>query len=788
MIKTTDAAMTTSHSSWRKLSALLLAGLIAACSQQAGPPTANPVAAQVAPPSLIPMPASMQLHEGSFTLSAATPIIVNGAEARAAAEQFLRLASKTHGVELKVAEGTDASNAIAFRLEPASAEAKPESYTVEVTPRGIVVSAADAAGLFYGANTLWQTLPEATKAGPLQVPALRIEDAPRFGWRGFMMDPARHFWSVEETKQIIDAMALHKLNTLHWHLTDDQGWRIEIKQYPKLTEIGGCRLPAGDGGKDPNTGAPRPYCGFYTQEQIRDVVKYAAERHITVVPEINVPGHATAAIAAYPELGTIGTPLVPSSEWGVFPNLVNAEEGTYRFLENVLSEVVALFPGTYVHIGGDEAVKDQWEASARVQQRMREVGAKDEMAMQGHLVERLEKYLAGHGKRLIGWDEILEAKLPAEATVMSWRGIEGGLKAARQGHDVVMSPSNKTYLDYLQTSSPNEPPGRPATITLEDVYTFEPVPAELEEAQRHHILGLQANLWTEHTRTFERLQHHAFPRLAAVAETGWSPAARKDYAEFLTRLPRQLQRYDALGVGYAKTPFAVDMAVQGDRRLGTAQVTLSNPLGYDIHFTTDGSAPTASSPRYESPVALTLPGTINAAAFFQGNPLLAPRKQVFDAQSLLQQTDESLSICPDAGRLLLRLEDDGPADGERAIFNTTIFYPCWQWNAADLDGIGSIKVRAGQIPYYFQLAHDEPNRKFEPTRSAHGELDIRAGGCKGELLASTPLPAAPGKDGFIDLSVELPAGTEGKQDLCMLFTGDTRPTMWVLDTVTLQPR
>ena len=783
MIMKTNTAVTLSRFPWRKFSTLLLSVVLVACAQASAPGKV------VAPaPSFIPAPVSLQLQDGSFALSAATVIVADGAEARAAAEQFQRTVNKTHGLDLKIAAQGTGNNAITFRKDVATSDAKHESYQLEVTPKGVVVSASDAAGLFYGGVTLWQALPQATSAGDaLQVPALRIEDAPRFGWRGFMMDPARHFWSVEEVKQTIDAMALHKLNTLHWHLTDDQGWRIEIKQYPKLTEIGGCRLPAGDGGKDPKTGAPRPYCGFYTQEQIRDVVQYAAERHITVVPEINVPGHATAAIAAYPEIGTIDTPLVPSSEWGVFPNLVTPEESTYTFLENVLGEVVTLFPGTYVHIGGDEAVKDQWEASARVQQRMREVGAKDEMAMQGHLVERLEKYLAGHGKRLIGWDEILEAKLPAEATVMSWRGIEGGLQAARQGHDVVMSPSSELYLDYLQTDSPHEPPGRPATIPLQQVYNFEPIPAQLEADKRQHILGLQANMWTEHTRTFERLQHNVFPRLAAVAETGWSPAERKDYADFLKRLPRQLQRYEALGLGYAKTPFAVDMRAEGDHKLGTAQVTLSNPLGYDIHFTTDGTAPTQESPRYESPVAVSLPGMINAAAFFEGNPLSAPSKQAFNTQSLLQQTDESLSTCPDAGRLLLRLEDDGPAGGERAIFNTTIFYPCWQWNAADLDGIASIKVRAGQIPYYFQLAHDEPNRRFEPARSKHGELDIHAGGCKGELLASVPLPAAPGEDGFIELSAKLPASTQGKHDLCMRFTGDTRPTMWVLDTVTLQP-
>jgi hexosaminidase len=781
MMMKTDTAMTPLLTRLRALSALLLVATLVACAQ-----ASTPGKGAVQAPSLIPLPASMQLQDGSFALSATTPIIAKGSEARAAAEQFQRTVKKTHALDLNIVDEDTSGASIVFRLDPTT-NAKPESYNLEVTPQGVVVSAGDAAGLFYGAVTLWQALPQAATNGSLQIPALRIEDAPRFGWRGFMLDSARHFQSVDEVKQIIDVMALHKLNTLHWHLTDDQGWRVEIKQYPKLTEIGGCRFPAGDGGKDPNTGAPRPYCGFYTQEQIRDVVKYAAERHITIVPEINVPGHSQAAVSAYPELGVTGKQIHVLNEWGVNTTLVNAEESTFQFLENLLGEVIDLFPGQYIHVGGDEAVKDQWKASPRVQERMRELGVNNEAEMQSHLIKRLEKFLVAHDRRLIGWDEILEGGLPAEATVMSWRGIEGGIEAAKQGHDVVMAPSSELYLDYLQTESPNEPPGRPATIPLKQVYAFEPIPAALTQEQRKHILGLQANMWTEHTRNFQRLQHNVFPRLAAVAETGWSPAERKDYADFLKRLPRQLQRYDALGLAYAKTPFSVDMTAADDRKLGTAQVTLSNPLGYDIHFTTDGSTPTAQSPRYESPVALTLPGTINAAAFFEGNALSAPNKQAFNAQSMLQRTDETLAVCPDAGRLLLRLEDDGPIDGERAIFNATIFYPCWQWNAADLDGIASIKVRAGQIPYYFQLAHDEPHRTFEPARSAHGELDIRAGGCKGELLASVPLPAAPGKDGFIELTAELPAGTRGKQDLCIVFTGDTRPTMWVMDTVTLQP-
>ncbi|KAF1720502.1 family 20 glycosylhydrolase [Pseudoxanthomonas wuyuanensis] len=772
----------------RVFALLLAAGLLpvalSGCGKDEPVDTDTPTAERL---SLIPAPASVQRNDGEFIVDAATPLLARGEAARTVAAQFAGFVSKARGIDLKISDAADDdASGIVFAIDSGMAAASPEAYMLEVSPERIQMTAADARGLFYGAVTLWQLL-TGNDDDRISVPALRIDDAPRFAWRGFMLDSARHFQSVDEIKQMLDAMALHKLNTFHWHLTDDQGWRIEIKRYPRLTEVGGCRIPAGDAGRDPATGKPVPYCGYYTQDQIREVVEYAAQRHITIVPEIDVPGHAQAAVAAYPELGVTGKPIHVLNEWGVNTTLFNVEESTFVFLENVLAEVVELFPGPYVHVGGDEAVKDQWQASARVQQRMRELGAKDEMAMQSHLIKRLEKFLAAHDRRLIGWDEILEGGLPPEATVMSWRGIEGGLEAARQGHDVVMSPSSETYLDYLQTDSPNEPPGRPATIPLEQIYAFEPVPTELEDSQRHHILGLQANMWTEHTRNFQRLQHNVFPRLAAVAETGWTPQAGKDYPDFLARLPAQLHRYSAMGIGYAKTPFEVGIAIDDDRKAGTAQVMLSNPLGYEVRYSTDGSQPVAASPVYRSPFDVKLPVQVRAATFFEGKPLGDTSEFRIDAASLLRRSDEQLAVCPDTGRLLLRLEDDGPAQGERAIFNVTIFYPCWQWNGADLDGISAVNVRAGRIPYYFQLAHDEPSRTFEPAKTAHGELEIRANGCHGKVLNSVTLPAAPDADGFINLTASLPEGITGKQDLCVLFTGDTRPDMWVLDEVALQP-
>ncbi|WP_295516480.1 family 20 glycosylhydrolase [uncultured Stenotrophomonas sp.] len=739
---------------------------------------------------LIPAPANVQRGKGAgITVAAGTALHADSEAEQRVAGQFADLLARSGGPRLAPATGKTAARtagkggSIRFQIIPTFRDSG-EGYTLESTAQGVLVQAGNETGLFYGATTLAQL---ATGGSQGVLPAVQIQDAPRFSWRGFMLDSARHFQSLDEIKRVLDAMAAHKLNTFHWHLTDDQGWRMEIKRYPKLTEVGSCRLPAGDGGIDPVTKQQYPYCGFYTQDQIREVIAYAAKLHIQVIPEIDVPGHATAAIAAYPELGSISTPLKPISEWGVFPNLFNVEDGTVTFLENVLEEVIQLFPAKYVHVGGDEAVKDQWIASKQVQQRMRELGIKDEMAMQSHIIKRLETFLEEHDRRLIGWDEILEGGLPPQATVMSWRGTEGGLAAASSGHDVVMSPVSHLYLDYLQTGSPNEPPGRPAQVNLAKLYNFEPVPAELAADKRGHILGLQANMFTEHTRSYARLQHNLFPRLAAVAETGWSTPEQRDFRDFLARLPAQLQRYRAWGLAYAQTPFEVGVGHTDDRAANTVTVSLANPLGYEVRYSTDGSPVTASSPLYQQPLTQPLPATVQAAAFFQGRPLAAaPTVASFTAQSLLSRHSQELRSCVGEKGLVLRLEDDGPREGARTVFTVDIFQPCWRWPSAQLDGIGSVEVRAGRIPYYFQLAHDEPARRFEKARRRNGEMQVRRGDCTGKVVAEVPLPANTDADGFVTLRAPLPKGISGRDDLCINFTGDTRPAMWVLDEMTLQ--
>ncbi|MGH8054607.1 MAG: beta-N-acetylhexosaminidase [Stenotrophomonas sp.] len=765
--------------------------LLASCLILGASITAS--AATQAPPSLalpvIPAPQQVLPSAAGYTVNNHTVLSGSDDAARTVAAQFNQLLGKTSPLQLTLADAsTKPRTGIHFQRDPALANTTEGSYQLDVAANGISIRARDDAGLFHGAMTLLQMLTPAT-GSDVAVPAVSITDAPRFSWRGFMLDSARHFQSIDDIKLLLDAMALHKLNTFHWHLTDDQGWRMEIKRYPKLTEVGSCRSAAGEAGINAD-GTPHLYCGFYTQDQIRDVVAYAAARHITVVPEIDVPGHAQAAVAAYPEHGVVDYPTKPSANWGVNPYLFNPREETLQFLENILAEVMQMFPGKYIHIGGDEAVKYQWQDSPQVQAYIRELGLKDEEALQSHMLKRLEKYLEEHDRKLIGWDEIIEGGLPPQATVMSWRGIEGGIEAATHGHDVVMAPGNTLYLDFLQTNLPDEPPGRPKFTSMQRIYAFDPVPAQLTEAQRKHVIGVQANMWTEHTRTFARLQHNVFPRMAALAEIAWTPLERKRYDDFLARLPAQLQRYKALGIGYGQTALSVAMTRQDDRAGGKVAVQLSNPLSYrDIRYTTDGSTPTAQSASYGDTLTLPVPTTLTAQTFFNGTPLTdAPSRWVFDAASLLSRTDKTLATCPEGGRLQLRLEDDNPLEGPRDSFDVTIFNPCWLWQNAQLQDIASVTVRAGRIPYNFGLLKpEEAKRGFRKPVAKLGEFEVRAG-CHGRVLATAPLPENPGKDGFIKLEAPLRAGPEQVTDLCITFSGDTRPQMWVLDEITLNPR
>jgi hexosaminidase len=502
---------------------------------------------------VVPAPRHIEARSGEFQLDSATRIVLSdpaGAELRTLAEAVaapLRAASR---LPLPIAPGpTDeqARNAIAIRLARDSGSVEPERYRLVVTGHGATLSASTPAGLARGLETLRQLLPPAGRA----IPAVEIDDAPRFRYRGVLLDVARYFYSPEFIKQVIDLLALYKLNTLQLHLTDDQGWRLEIRKYPRLTEVGAWRKETiVDKHFSPYVGDGRPHGGFYTQEQVRDLVAYAAARQITIIPEIEMPGHARAALAAYPELSCTGGPFEVSTRWGVHDDIFCPSEQTFAFLDDVLTEVMQLFPSRYIHIGGDEVPKFRWQDSPVAQEVIRREGLADEAELQSYFIWRIERFLIANGRRLIGWDEILEGGLAPEATVMSWRGVAGGIMAAREGHDVIMAPTNRTYFDYYQGDSTGEPLAIGGFLPLDSVYAFEPVPAQLTAAEAAHVLGAEACVWTEYIATSTQVEYMLLPRLLAFSEVLWSPKEARSWPGFVARLPAQLARLDAMGVRY----------------------------------------------------------------------------------------------------------------------------------------------------------------------------------------------------------------------------------------------
>lgn len=491
---------------------------------------------------------------GRFELTAKTRIEGCFAETRLLAEA-LRPAT---GFDLPVTEAGDADSAIRLFLVD-SAEQMDGAYRLKVLPGRVELSAATRAGLFYGIQTLLQLLPaeiflEAERPGPWTIPAVEIEDRPRFGWRGMHLDCARHFMPKEFVKKFIDLLALHKMNVFHWHLTEDQGWRIEIKKHPKLTEVAAWRSETliGHNNNTPPRYDGTRHGGFYTQDDVREIVAYAARRHITVVPEIEMPGHSQAVLAAYPELGCTGGPYHVRKIWGVSEDVFCAgEDKVFQFLENVLSEVMELFPGEFIHIGGDECLKMNWEKCPKCQARIKAEGLADTHELQSWFIRRMETFLNRHGRRLIGWDEILEGGLAPNATVMSWRGTEGGVKAIKEGHDTVFATNSHTYFDYFQSQDTfAEPLAIGGFLPIEKVYAYEPIPDGLTLAEAAHILGVQGQLWTEYMETPKQVEYMAFPRMSALSEVAWSPKQGKDYSDFRRRMPEHLRRLYVLDVNY----------------------------------------------------------------------------------------------------------------------------------------------------------------------------------------------------------------------------------------------
>jgi hexosaminidase len=772
---------------------LLLAGMLLPGCTQPATPAAAPAHAEVLP--LIPAPVEAKRGEGRFQITAQTIVSVpqSDAPARDAANHLARLLHDTNGLNLSVREEPAPSPAsIRLQLDPQSPVSQREGYALDVDAQGMRIRARDAAGLFYGAISAWQLASAdlgrgAADAGAVEIPAVTIHDWPRFGWRGQLLDVARHFHDVDTVKHVIDAMAQHKLNVLHLHLTDDQGWRIEIKRYPKLTETGAWRTPPGAG----RHGTPQRYGGFYTQDQIRELVAYAAARHITILPEIDMPGHAQAAVAAYPEeVGVTGERPAVGVDWGVNPYLFDTDERSMKFIEGVLDEVLELFPSPFIHIGGDEAVKDQWEASPTVRAQMQKLGVKDAHAMQGWFNEQLAAYLTGKGRRLIGWDEILEGGLPESASVMSWRGVEGAVAAAKLGHDVVLAPAGWMYLDNLQTDRHDEPNGRLAMLPLSRVYELDPVPAALTSEQARHVLGAQGALWSEYIPSPRHVDHALFPRLAAVAEVAWSPMAARDWKSFLARLPAQLHRYRALGIGYSDGAFAADIKIDGGPNTvlsgSPAKIALGNQTSFgQIRYTVDGSEPTPASAQYSAPFPVTLPVTVKAAVFTEdGRPLAATRGREFNRQALLGVDTQGLRNCHDGGPLGLRvpLLPDMPGM-DTPVYNVDLFYACWTYPQARLDGIAKIRVDAARLARNYGLAHDQSKVHQYPSSTPQGELEVLLG-CKGETLAKVPLPAGATLGEQFDLEVPLPP-QEGIHDLCLRFTAPITGPLYAIGAVQL---
>jgi len=571
-------------------------------------------------PSIIPQPVSLQVNDGSFVLDKGVAVYTTSKEKQVqdVVRFFNNYIKQISGIS-PLQNKAKAKN-IQFAVIK-DAELGEEGYRLSVKPTTVTVQANDAKGLFYATQSLIQTLPAIRNNQVLQIPCMEVKDYPRFKWRGLMLDVSRHFFAPELVKEFIDLLALYKMNVFHWHLVDGAGWRIEIKRYPKLTQQAAWRVD--EGNKTWNWGevqfnadrSKATYGGYYTQEQIKDIVGYAKARQITIVPEIEMPGHSEAALAAYPELSC--TPLNTFGQSGNFAaskvqsNYCAGNDSAFIFLQNVLTEVMALFPSTYIHIGGDEVDKTSWKNCPKCQARMKKEGLKNEEELQSYFIKRMEKFVISKHRKMIGWDEILEGGLAPEATVMSWRGESGGIAAAQQGHDVVMTPGSPCYFDHYQGDPETEPLAIGGFNTLRKVYNYEPIPVELNSEQGSHVLGAQANLWTEYVPTYEHAEYMILPRMLALSEVVWSPKETRNWESFYQRLQPHLVAFEQKGLHYSKGNFKVD--IKPTMVDGKLFVTLSteNPQA-SIRYTTDGSTPNSGSAVYQQPIEINSSVTLRA--------------------------------------------------------------------------------------------------------------------------------------------------------------------------------
>ncbi|GGK23989.1 beta-hexosaminidase [Yeosuana aromativorans] len=613
---------------------------------------------------IIPKPAELKLSEGAFEFSEATKFVVANDFQKEISKALISKFEKAAGWKPEVSELAPKSNYVQFNVDDSFEN---EAYKLDVNNERITITAKDNSGFAYALETIRQLLPVAIESNDVVsntewiIPTLVIKDQPRFQYRGLMLDVSRHFFGTDYIKKTIDRLAMLKMNVLHLHLVDDQGWRIEIKKYPKLTEVGAYRNGTIVGHFPGSENDNKRDGGFYTQEQIKDIVAYATKKGITIVPEIELPGHSSAAIAAYPYLSCFpdeptevpngmmskkskeqqenGHPKIVQESWGIFKDIYCAgKEDTFTFLEDVLSEVLPLFPSKYIHVGGDEAIKPHWKTCPNCQKRMKEEGLKDEHELQSYFVERIEKFVNSKGKKIIGWDEILEGGLAPQATVMSWRGTKGGIEAAEQGHDVIMTPGTHCYFDYYQGPQNEEPLAIGGYIPISKVYEFDPVVDTMTPKEAKFVLGGQANLWSEYIPTTEQSEYMIFPRLTAMAEALWSPKELRDWNDFSNRLETMFKRFDYLGINYAKSMYSIISKETVDANNKKVYVSLKSELpNADIRYVLGDSPLDETAKKYTDSIEINETAILKASLFKANKPIGKTMIDTIDFQKVFSK-------------------------------------------------------------------------------------------------------------------------------------------------------
>lgn len=683
----------------RRLAILIAAGSVCALVPSCVRPQLVELPSRGPELSVIPKPLQMERLPGSFAITAAARIAVpaNDPEFENIGHFLSDRLRTGFGIDLAVSMNPPVESQQLIILQRSDkTDLGPEGYELTVSPAAVSISAPETSGLYYGVQSLFQLLPPEAygrggmAAGPAVLPCVRIEDKPRFPWRGMLLDCSRHFFPKEFIKSFIDILALHKMNTFHWHLTDDQGWRLEIKKFPRLTEYGAWRVDRED--KPWNSRPPQQpgekagYGGFYTRDDVREILAYAKQRRVAVVPEIEMPGHCLSALASYPQLSCSGGPFTvpPGGVWPIKDVFCAGNEETFDFLEDILGEVVDLFPDEYIHIGGDEVDKSTWKACPKCQARMKAEGLKNEEELQSWFIRRIERFLNSRGKKLLGWDEILEGGLAPNAAVMSWRGTEGGIAAARSGHTVIMTPTSHCYFDYYQGDPELEPPAIGGFLPLRKVYEFEPVPSELDGQQADFVIGAQANLWTEYIATPSHAHYMTVPRIAAMAEAGWTAKDNCDWNDFLGRMAGQFRRYDRMGINYARSVYAVKIAPALDARTNELRVSMkSESFRPVIRYTLDGTPPTAESEIYGKPLNLNQSTVIKAGVFASGKlqgPVSETRFRSHQALGLAPRLEFPFSPRYDGGGPI------GLTDGLRAGKSTTD----GRWQGFEKDDLAAV--------------------------------------------------------------------------------------------------